>query len=61
MNDYRLLNLNEVDEIFGIGVSMLKKLISEKQITVVKVGAKNHIKYSDIVAYIDSRTIEARC
>ena len=60
-NDYKLLNLCEVEQEFGIGISMLKKLIMNREIAVVKVGAKNHIKFSDVVSYIDSRTIGARC
>ncbi len=56
-NDYKLLSLNDVEQQFGIGVSMLKKLIINKEITVVKVGAKNHIKHSDVISYIDERTV----
>ncbi len=57
MNDYKLLSLNDVEEQFGIGVPMLKKLIMNKEITVVKVGVKNFIKYADVIEYIDSRTV----
>ena len=57
MNNYKLLSLNDVEEQFGIGVSMLKKLIINKEVTVVKVGVKNFIKYMDVVSYIDERTV----
>ncbi len=57
MNEYKLLSFNDVEEQFGIGVSMLKKLLINKEITVVKVGAKNFMKYVDVMSYIDERTV----
>ena len=57
MNNYKLLSFNDVEEQFGIGVSMLKKLLINKEITVVKVGAKNFMKYVDVMGYIDERTV----
>ncbi len=57
MNNYKLLNLADVEVEFGISVSMLKKLIINKEISVVKVGVKNHLKISDIISYIDGRTV----
>jgi len=57
MNNYKLLSFNDVEEQFGIGVSMLKKLLINKEITVVKVGAKNFMKYVDVMSYIDERTV----
>jgi len=56
-NNYKLLSLNDVEQQFGIGVSMLKKLIINKEITVVKVGAKNFVKHIDVISYIDERTV----
>ena len=57
MNNHKVLSLNDVEVEFGISVSMLKKLIINKEINVVKVGVKNFIKYVDVVGYIDSRTV----
>ena len=52
----KMYSLKQIHEKYGITVSMLKKLIQNKQITVVKIGAKNFIKEIDIEAYIDGNT-----
>ncbi len=57
MNSHKVLNLKDIQEEFGISISMLKKLIINKEINVVKIGAKNHIKVCDLLAYIDERTV----
>jgi len=57
--DYKLYNLSEAQETFGISQSMLKKLILNKEITCVKIGVKNHLKHCDLITYIDSRTVKA--
>ena len=57
MNEYKVMNLMEVEQEFGIGVSMLKKLILNKEISCVKIGAKNHIRIVDVMAYIEDRTV----
>ena len=44
---------------YGITVPMLKKLIADKKLTRVKVGAKNFIRKDDIEAYIERNTIKA--
>lgn len=55
-----LYSLKEIEERYGIKVSMLKKLISNKEITVVKVGVKNFIRETDIEEYILSHTVSKR-
>ena len=55
----KMYSLKGVNEKYGITVSMLKKLIANGKITVVKIGAKNFIKEQDIEKYIDDNTREA--
>jgi predicted site-specific integrase-resolvase len=55
----KLYPLKGVHEEYGISISMLKKLIIQGKLTVVKVGAKNFIKEQDIEDYIDRNTKEA--
>ena len=57
----RLNSLRGTSEKYGISLPMLKKLVFNKEITVVKIGAKNFIKEEDIEAYIDERTVVKEC
>ncbi len=52
----KLYSLKGINETYGITISMLKKLISTNQITVVKIGNKNFIKESDLEDYIERNT-----
>ena len=54
-----MYSLRGVNEKYGITISMLKKLIANKMITVVKIGAKNFIKEQDIEDYIETNTRRA--
>lgn len=60
MNNNKLYSIKDTYETFGITESMMRKLILNKQIEYVKVGAKNFIKESTILAYINSRTVKAK-
>lgn len=42
----------------GISIAMIKKLIANKELSVVKVGNKNFIKESTLINYLNTRTIE---
>ena len=55
----KLYSLKGIYETYGISVPMLKKLISNKQITVTKVGNKNFILDDTIHEYINKNTKEA--
>ena len=55
----KMYSLRGVNEKYGITISMLKKLIANKMITVVKIGAKNFIKEQDIEDYIETNTRRA--
>lgn len=53
----KLYSIKQSSEITGISIPMLKKLIFNKQITVVKIGWKNFIKESTLQEYIDKNTV----
>ena len=53
-------SIKGIHENYGISISMLKKLITNKTITVVKIGTKNFIKEEDIENYIDMNTVHCR-
>ena len=55
----KMYSLRGINDRYGITISMLKKLIANKQISVTKIGAKNFIKEEDIERYIEDRTIKA--
>ena len=52
----KLYSLKGINANYGITISMLKKLIVQGNLTVVKIGTKNFIKESDIEDYIDKNT-----
>ena len=54
----KLYSLKGINENYGIGIPMLKKMIRERTISVVKVGNKNFIKKEDIEEYITTNTKE---
>ena len=53
----KMYSLRGINEKYGISIPMLKKLVQNKDITVVKIGAKNFIKEEDIENYIEERTV----
>ena len=55
----KMYSLKGINERYGITISMLKKLISNGKLTVVKIGNKNFVKESDIENYINVNTTEA--
>lgn len=55
----KMYSLKEIKEEYGISIPMLRKMINNGVITVVKVGAKNFIKKTDMDEYIERNTIKA--
>lgn len=55
----KLHSLKEISVRWGISVPMLKKLLSNGDISVVKIGVKNFIRESVIEKYIADNTIKA--
>lgn len=54
----KLFTLKEIHEIYGISVSMQRKLISNNQLAVTKVGTKSFITLTAIENYIQQNTKE---
>ena len=55
----KMYSLKDINNKYGISIPMLKKMVANRMITVVKIGTKNFIKESDIEQYIDANTREA--
>ena len=55
----KMYSLKDINSKYGISIPMLKKMVANRMITVVKIGTKNFIKESDIEQYIDANTREA--
>jgi hypothetical protein len=54
-----IFNLKEIESHGIIKIAMLKKLVLKKQIEIIKIGKKVHIARSELVRYLESRTISA--
>ena len=54
-----LFSLREVEEMNIIKVDMAKKLISNREIEIVKIGNKYHIARVVLINYLTANTIEA--
>jgi hypothetical protein len=52
-----LFSIKEIDEMNLIKSDMLKKLIYNREIEVVKLGKKNFISKVALVAYLEANTI----
>ncbi|WP_375722909.1 helix-turn-helix domain-containing protein [Arcobacter sp. KX21116] len=52
-----LFSIRQIDEMNLIKSDMLKKLIYKREIEVVKLGKKNFISRSSIIAYLEENTI----
>ncbi len=53
-----LFNLKLIEDLGIIKVSMMKKIISNGEISIVKIGNKIHIKRSELIRFIDANTID---
>ena len=54
-----LFSIKEIDTMGLIKDDMLRKLIYNRGITVVKIGSKNFIARDTLIAYLESHTIPA--
>jgi hypothetical protein len=52
-----LFNLKEVEQMNLIKVDMAKKLISKKELIIVKVGRKIHISRQELIRFLGVNTI----
>ena len=55
----KMYSLKDINNKYGISIPMLKKMVANRMITVVKIGTKNFIKEADIEQYIEANTREA--
>ena len=55
-----LFSIKDIDEMNLIKSDMLKKLIYNRNIEVVKLGKKNFISRISLVAFLEANTIPAR-
>lgn len=56
-----LFNLKEIANMNIIKVDMAKKLVFNGELEVVKIGKKIHISRTELIRYLQSRTIAAAC
>ena len=54
-----LFSIMEIDEMGLIKSDMLKKLIYNREIEVVKIGTKNFISRSVLISYLEKNTLPA--
>lgn len=53
-----LFNLKEIEEMGAIKSDMMKKIIKEGNIEIVKIGNKTHVSRSELIRYLKDNTIE---
>lgn len=54
-----LFNLRQIEEMGLIKIDMAKKLISNRELEIVKIGNKIHVSRIALLKFIESNTIEA--
>jgi hypothetical protein len=52
-----LFSLRQIEDMGLIKVAMAKKLISKKELIIVKIGAKIHVPRFELIRYIEANTI----
>lgn len=57
--DRVLFNIRQIDEMGLIKSDMLKKMILNREIEVIKIGKKNHISRTTLISYLQENTIPA--
>ena len=55
-----LFNLKTIEEMGIVKISMMKKLISDGEISIVKIGNKIHITRLELIRFIEANTVEAK-
>ena len=56
-----LFNIREIEGLGIIKIDLMKKLVLKKQIEFIKIGRKIHIARSELIRYLESRTVSAVC
>ena len=54
-----LLSIKTIDELGIIKKDMLRKIIFQRGISVIKIGAKNYIDRKTLISYIESNIVLA--
>ncbi|MGD9970940.1 MAG: DNA-binding protein [Sulfuricurvum sp.] len=54
-----LFNLRQIEEMGLIKIDMAKKLISNRELEIVKIGNKIHVSRTVLLKFIEENTIEA--
>ncbi|WP_373002012.1 DNA-binding protein [Sulfurimonas sp.] len=54
-----LFNIRQIDDMGLIKSDMLKKLIYNREIEIVKLGKKNFISRTVLIAYLEANTLPA--
>lgn len=55
-----VFNIRQINDMGLIKSDMLKKLIYNQEIEVLKIASKNHISRTALIAYLESNTIPAQ-
>jgi hypothetical protein len=53
-----LFSIKEIEEMGAIKNQMMKKLIKQGNIEIVKIGNKNHISRTELIRFLKDNTIE---
>lgn len=56
----KMYSLKEASDLTGISIAMFKKLLRNYKLEYVKVGAKNFIKESVLLKYVNDNTVLTR-
>lgn len=54
-----LFNLKTIDELGIAKISMMKKLIANGEISIVKIGNKIHVKRTELIRFLEANTVGA--
>jgi excisionase family DNA binding protein len=54
-----LFNLREIENLGLIKVSTIKKILSKRGISAIRVGNKLHISRTELIKYLDANTVPA--
>lgn len=55
-----LFNLKKIEEIGIAKISMMKKLITNGEISIVKIGNKIHVSRSEIIRFMAKNTVDTQ-
>lgn len=54
-----LFSIKEIEDLGIIKSDMCKKLIYRRELETIKIGSKNHFSRSEIIRYLQLRTVSA--